>query len=210
MDKEQIEERRNKVAAAFAEAEGTLKLAERVSGDVALPAVNQLRYALCHLLEDDFEAAIRHCVRARYDAYEASIGYFLDYIATFFEQDYPVSLLDRYLQNWKEYRTVFIEARTALCEIRKLRDADEDEFKCIEEVVTRLAEVRDGIDAAYIEMRNAVHEQEEKEREARQQEMQDREDAKAREDRRRYSLSLWWTICGTILGALGILVAFLK
>ena len=35
-------------------------------------------------------------------------------------------------------------------------------------------------------------------------------DAKAREDRRRYSLSLWWTICGTILGALGILVAFLK
>ena len=210
MDKEQIEERRNKVAAAFAEAEGALKLAERVSGDVALPAVNQLRYALCHLLEDDFEAAIRHCVRARYDAYEASIGYFLDYIATFFEQDYPVSLLDRYLQNWKEYRTVFIEARTVLCEIRKLRDADEDEFKCIEEVVTRLAEVRDGIDAAYIEMRNAVHEQEEKEREARQQEMQDREDAKAREDRRRYSLSLWWTICGTILGALGILVAFLK
>ena len=90
MDKEQIEERRNKVAAALAEAEGALKLAERVSGDVALPAVNQLRYALCHLLEDDFEAAIRHCVRARYDAYEASIGYFLDYIATFFEQDYPV------------------------------------------------------------------------------------------------------------------------
>jgi len=45
---------------------------------------------------------------------------------------------------------------------------------------------------------------------ARQRELQDREEAKAREDRRRYSLSLWWTICGTILGALGILVAFLK
>jgi hypothetical protein len=34
--------------------------------------------------------------------------------------------------------------------------------------------------------------------------------ADAEEDLRRYSLSLWWTICGTILGALGILVAFFK
>ena len=210
MDKEQTEDKRREVVASFAEAEDTLKLAERVSGDVALPAVNQLRYALCHLLENDLEAAIRHCVRARYDAYEASIGYFLDYIATFFEQDYPKPLLDRYLSKWKEYRATFIDARAALCEIRKLRDADADVFKRVADAVVHLAEVRDGIDAAYIEIRNAVHEQAEKDREARQQEMQDREDAKAREDRRRYSLSLWWTICGTILGALGILVAFLK
>ncbi len=210
MDQERTEDKRNEVLSAFAEAEDALKLAERVSGDVALPAVNQLRYALCHLLEDDFEAAIRHCVRARYDAYEAAIGYFLDYIATFFEQDYPVTLLDRYLPKWKEYRATFISSRTVLCEIRKLRDADADVFKRITDVVVRLAEMRDGIDASYIEMRNAVHGQEEMELEARQQEMQDREDAKAREDRRRYSLSLWWTICGTVLGALGILVAFLK
>ena len=72
MDQERTEDKRNEVLSAFAEAEDDLKLAERVSGDVALPAVNQLRYALCHLLEDDFEAAIRHCVRARYDAYEAA------------------------------------------------------------------------------------------------------------------------------------------
>lgn len=58
MDKEQTEDKRREVVAAFAEAEDALKLAERVSGDVALPAVNQLRYALCHLLENDLETAI--------------------------------------------------------------------------------------------------------------------------------------------------------
>ena len=39
------------LADAFTAAEDAVKLAERVSGDVALPAINQLRYALCHLLE---------------------------------------------------------------------------------------------------------------------------------------------------------------
>ena len=210
MDNERPEDRRKEVAAAFADAEEALKLAERVSGDVALPAVNQLRYALCHLLEDNLDAAVRHCVRARYDAYEATIGYFLDYIATFFEQDYPISLLNLHLPKWREYRETFVESRAVLCKIRKLRDADDAVFERIADVTARLAEIRDGIDASYIEMRNAVHAQAEQDCLARQQEMQDREDAKAREDRRRYTLSLWWTICGTILGALGILVAFLK
>jgi len=54
-----------------------MKFAERISSEVAIPAVNQLRYALCHVLEGDAEAALRHCVRARYDAYEAAVGFFL-------------------------------------------------------------------------------------------------------------------------------------
>ncbi len=198
------------LAEAFADAEEALKLAERISGDVALPAVNQLRYALCHLLEGDEDAAMRHCIRSRYDAYEAAIGYFLDYIATFFIQGFPIALLDRFLPKWRDYKEVFREERKILCEIRKLRDADESVFVRISDAVSRLIVIRDEIDLAYIELKNAVREQEEQERLAQQQEMQDREDAKAREDLRRYSLSLWWTICGTILGALGILVAFFK
>ena len=43
------------LADAFTAAEDAVKLAERVSGDVALPAINQLRYALCHLLEGNEE-----------------------------------------------------------------------------------------------------------------------------------------------------------
>jgi len=69
------------VSAAFKAAEGAMKFAERISCEVVIPAVNQLRYALCHVLEGDDEAAVRHCVRARYDAYEAAVGFFLDYIA---------------------------------------------------------------------------------------------------------------------------------
>jgi len=61
------------VSAAFKAAEGAMKFAERISCEVVIPAVNQLRYALCHVLEGDDEAAVRHCVRARYDAYEAAV-----------------------------------------------------------------------------------------------------------------------------------------
>lgn len=198
------------VSAAFKAAEGAMKFAERISCEVAIPAVNQLRYALCHVLEGDDEAAVRHCVRARYDAYEAAVGFFLDYIATFLSQDIPVATMERHLPKWREYRNLFLDSRKVLCEIRSLRDSDDAVFARIEEVLPRLAEVRDAIDGAFLEMRNDVHAEEEQERVARQRELQDREEAKAREDRRRYSLSLWWTICGTILGALGILVAFLK
>ena len=210
MDSETNKSTPSKVASAFETAEDALKLAERVSGDVAIPAINQLRYALCHMLEGDENAAILHCVRSRYDAYEAVIGYFLDYIDTFFAQEYPVGLLDRFLPKWREYQVTFREARSLLCGIRKLRDADDSIFASISNTIGHLVAIRDEMDSAYIDMRNAVHEQEEQDRLAKQQEMQDREDAKAREDMRRYSLSLWWTICGTILGALGILVAFLK
>ena len=122
----------------------------------------------------------------------------------------PVATMERHLPKWREYRNLFLDSRKVLCEIRNLRDSDDAVFARIEEVLPRLAEVRDAIDGVFLEMRNDVHAEEEQERMARQKELQDREEAKAREDRRRYTLSLWWTICGTILGAFGILVAFLK
>jgi hypothetical protein len=73
-----------------------------------------------------------------------------------------------------------------------------------------LIKIRDAIDASYAEIRTERLRLEEEERILMEQEVQDRENAKAREERRRYTISLWWTICGTILGAMGIIIAIFK
>ena len=206
-----VESEQNKVLQeAFHDAENAVKFAERVSGEVALPAINQLRYAMCHLVEEDVERTLQHCLRAKYDAYEAAIGYFLDYIASFFIQKFPTDILDRHLGEWKKYRERFLTARTFLCSLRKLRDAEENVFARVEEELSELIKIRDAIDASYAEIRTERLRLEEEERILMEQEVQDRENAKAREERRRYTISLWWTICGTILGAMGIIIAIFK
>ena len=211
LDRQMVESDQNKaLQEAFHDAENAVKFAERVSGEVALPAINQLRYAMCHLVEEDGERALKHCLRAKYDAYEAAIGYFLDYIASFFLQEFPTDILDRNLPEWRKFRERFLTARTFLCSLRKLRDAEENVFSGIEEELSELIKIRDAIDAAYAEIRTEKTQLVEEERLAMEREAQDREDAKAREDRRRYTISLWWTICGTILGAMGIIIAIFK
>ena len=162
------------------------------------------------MVEEDAERALKHCLRAKFDAYEAAIGYFLDYIASFFLQEFPADILDRHLPEWKKFRERFLTARTFLCSLRKLRDAEESVFSGVEEELSELIKIRDAIDAAYAEIRTEKSRLMEEERIAVEREAQDREDAKAREDRRRYTISLWWTICGTILGAMGIIIAIFK
>ena len=121
------------------------------------------------------------------------------------------SLLDiTHLGEWKKYRERFLTARTFLCSLRKLRDAEENVFARVEEELSELIKIRDAIDASYAEIRTERLRLEEEERILMEQEAQDRENAKAREERRRYTISLWWTICGTILGAMGIIIAIFK
>jgi len=196
--------------ALYAQAEEAIKFSERVSGESSLPAVNQLRYAGRHFAENDVVAANSHCRRARYDAYEAAIIFLLKYYAEFNARHYTSETLDKHLPQWKDYRETFIKNRSALERVRSLRDLSQTEIVELESVLSELLLMRDAITVAYNEIDTDLAKIEEAERKRVEQERQDREDAKAREDRRRYSLSLWWTICGTILGALGILVAFLK
>ncbi len=164
---------------AFERAEDAAKFAERVSGEVAIPSVNQLRYALCHLMENDAEAAKRHCIRARYDAYEAAVGYFLDYVRSFLGQRIPQETLDRFLPNWKEYRAAFIRGRDYLSRMRKLRDEDKTAFSTAEGIIGELISIRGEIDAAFTEIQSEQLRKQESERLAVERERQDREDAKA-------------------------------
>ncbi len=194
---------------AFERAEDAAKFAERVSGEVAIPSVNQLRYALCHLMENDAEAAKRHCIRARYDAYEAAVGYFLDYVRNFLGQRIPQETLDRFLPNWRQYRAAFIRGRDCLSHMRKLRDEDKSAFSTVESIIGELITIRGEIDAAFTEIQSEQLRKQESERLAAEREQQDREDAKAREDRRRYVISLGWSVGGVIVGILGSVIGII-
>ena len=196
--------------ALYAQAEDAIKFADRISGESSLPAVNQLRYAGRHFAENDLIAATSHCLRARYDAYEAAIVFLLKYYAEFNSRHYTSETLDKYLPRWKDYRAAFIRDRLKLERVRSMRDVSSDELTELESVLSGLIEMRDAITGAYNEIDADLARLEEAERRRIEQERQDQEEARAREDRRRYSLSLWWTICGTILGALGLLIAFVK
>ena len=209
MDAAKTIELTSDVIAEFAKAESAVKFAERVSGEVAIPAINQLRYALCHFIENDAAAAKRHCIRARYDAYEAAIGYFLEYVRNFFEQKIPPVELDRFLPKWRDYRLVFLRGRERLCSIRKLRDEDSSVFEAVESVIGEMIVVRDQIDAAFAEIQSVISQQKEAERKDIERERQDIEDAKAREDRRRYVISLAWSIGGFVVGVLGSIVGII-
>ncbi len=69
----------------FNEAEIAIKEIEDFGSELVVPAVNQLRYCGNHLVrylsdtdnKEELEDSVKHCKRAVYDAYEASIVYHL-------------------------------------------------------------------------------------------------------------------------------------
>lgn len=93
------------VAHLFAHAESLLKKAERVTSEVPIPLINELRYAGSHLTRsmlereeakrvEDIQKAKNHCERAIFDAYEIMLIYYLDNFRHFAEQYATVSLND--------------------------------------------------------------------------------------------------------------------
>lgn len=96
-----------------------------------------------------------------------------------------------------------------MCSIRKLRDEDSSAFEAIESIIGELIVVRDEIDSAFAEIQSVISQQKEAERKDIEREKQDVEDAKAREDRRRYVISLAWSIGGFIVGVLGSIVGII-
>ena len=75
--------RLGEIATLFDEAERAIKEIEDSGGELVVPAINQLRYTGNHLVRyladptntGELDDATRHCKRAAYDAYEASIIY---------------------------------------------------------------------------------------------------------------------------------------
>jgi hypothetical protein len=73
------------IAELFKEAEAAIKEIEDFGSELAVPAVNQLRYCGNHLVrylsntsnKEELKDSVKHCKRAAYDAYESAIAYHL-------------------------------------------------------------------------------------------------------------------------------------
>ncbi|MBF0624484.1 MAG: hypothetical protein HQL82_06720 [Magnetococcales bacterium] len=87
----------------FQAAEDDIKKVERTSREIPIPAVNELRYAGHHLLkglgastpmerEEQYHRARRHCQRARHDAVEVRLWYFLGKFKEFQDDYQTVSI----------------------------------------------------------------------------------------------------------------------
>lgn len=198
------------VASAFSSAENAIKMAERVSLQVAIPAVNQLRYALGHVLDGAFDKAVNHCLRAKFDAYEAAIGYYLLYIHNASVARYPQELLDRHLPKWPEYRKILLDARDVLQGVRSVRNADEKSLRTLESTFTTLQQIVRPVDEAQQAMFDDLRSREESELAARERAEQDRVSAVSRENDRRYYLSFWITVLGSLLSALGLVLTIIS
>lgn len=94
----------------FIETEDQIKKSERATQQLHIPAINELRYAGHHLLkgltnnhaserDEQLRRALRHCQRARYDAVEILLWYYLGEFKKF-QDDYRTVVIP---QVWPEY-----------------------------------------------------------------------------------------------------------
>jgi len=104
--------------ALFGKAEVAIKKAEKIGGEVVIPAICELRYAGHHFIiysdaleQEQFEhiqRAKRHCRRAIYDAAEAIVLFYLEEIKIF-QQDYRLVHISGTIPNYLELKKTFRE-----------------------------------------------------------------------------------------------------
>jgi hypothetical protein len=126
-------------AKLFKRAEEKVKIIEALTDELAIPAINELRYAGFHAVQahaeqndterrDKIERGIRHCERAIYDSTEIGVAYYLAEILLF-QNDYRlvpiISVIPDYLDCLGEIRA----AQGFLCK-NSLHDPDYDWKTC--------------------------------------------------------------------------------
>lgn len=141
----------------FAKAEQVIKRIEHVDGELIVPAVNQLRYCGNHLTRyladpsktEELDDAGKHCRRATYDAYEASIIY---YILSFnkFKDDYSTVVVSEVIPDYSEICRSVNEARSFISNMqgkaRGIHYADcEQHLNIISDHIDRLNAARDEL-----------------------------------------------------------------
>ena len=101
----------SEVTRLYCDAEKKIKKVEHLSVDVAIPAINQLRYAGRHLIRvvgglsknpaEDLEQAENHCKRSCYDAGEAGLLYCLDNFRKL-QEDYSTTPISKFFPGYVE------------------------------------------------------------------------------------------------------------
>ena len=123
------QERFNALRSLFDLAETKLKETEQLCGDLAIPSVNELRYAGYHITkamcepdakkhDEELRRAERHCKRAIYDANEVGIEYLLRKIADF-KDIYSAS--SKVIEVIKDYSSYLADAQQSVDLISEAR-----------------------------------------------------------------------------------------
>ena len=157
---EQYKDKINKLITVFKEAEKQLKHSEHDTNKLSIPSINQLRYVAFHLVEsfalkdttkveEELNKAINHAQRAKYDAVEIGIVYYLEQIKIFQETYSTYTETLDILPNYIEYLT---KAQNASDELQKIKDEEKDR----EEYYKDIAPYYQALKDIYLSLQTAI------------------------------------------------------
>lgn len=153
----------------FRDAEREIKKAEEISGELAVPAVNELRYAGCHLLEalcsdaphhatEQIARARRHCQRAIFDASDASIIYLLERVKTF-QDDYRRFVISDVILDYTVLKRTISGTRHKIEKARQDYDGREGYYLEAASLAEQLKGIGDRLDDSREELNKAFRRQ---------------------------------------------------
>lgn len=130
-------EKLDELVALYKKAEANIKFAEEIDHRLAIPSVNELRYAGNHLVRalkantmdaqaEELARAAKHCQRAGYDAVEVVIINFLEKIAQF-KDDYRQVPLSTVLPDYVDICGKAAEANRVIQSARE-QESDRDRY----------------------------------------------------------------------------------
>jgi len=143
-------------------AEKKLKKVETVTRRLAIPPLNEFRYAGCHIArhldgetdDNNIFDAERHCKRAIYDSMEIGITYYLDEIGAFKKEYDRIPITDvvsEYVGDLQKLREVqnFISSKN--------RHQFENSWEDLQNYFDELEKIYDRLDAARSELNKKVN-----------------------------------------------------
>ncbi|DAB30994.1 MAG TPA: hypothetical protein CFH84_01015 [Sulfurimonas sp. UBA12504] len=142
MIEEKYKSKINQLITVFKDAEKQLKHSEHDTNELSIPSINQLRYVAFHLvesfssqdsskIEEELNKAINHAQRAKYDAVEIGIVYYLEQIKIFQENYSSYTETLEILPNYIEYLT---KAQNASDKLQTIKDDEKDREEYYKEV----------------------------------------------------------------------------
>lgn len=150
----------------FRNAERQIKRAEEISGELAIPAVNELRYAGWHLLEalcsggpdngaEQLARARRHCQRAIFDASDAGVVYLLERVKTF-QDDYRRIPISDVIHNYTDLRKNIADTRNEISKARETNESRDGYYQQAASSVIRLKNIVDLLEESREELNKVV------------------------------------------------------
>lgn len=150
----------NKLISVFKEAEKQLKHSEHDTNELSIPSINQLRYVAFHLIEsfvlqdatkveEELNKAINHAQRARYDAVEIGIVYYLEQIKIFQEIYSTYTETLEILPNYIEYLT---KAQNASDQLQRIKDEEKEREEYYRDISPYYQDLKD----IYLSLQTAI------------------------------------------------------